>query len=78
MPICSADIYNINARSLRGAPAPPPGILSVAAMIKNEHEVHIFDQNVVANNFSSFLEDLKPDIVGISVLTGLTISDAIR
>jgi radical SAM superfamily enzyme YgiQ (UPF0313 family) len=71
-------LTNPNARSLRGAPAPPLGILSVAAMVKDKHEVHIFDQNVIARDLSAYLDDFKPDILGVSVLTGPAIADAVN
>jgi len=70
-------LINPNARSLRGAPAPPLGVMAVAAMVKDEHEVRIFDRNIIDRDFASYLDDFRPDLVGVSVLTGPVISDAV-
>lgn len=47
-------------------------------MVKDKHEVHIFDQNVIAMDFPVLLDDFKPDILGVSVLTGPAIADAVN
>lgn len=70
-------LTNPNARSLRGAPAPPLGIMYVAAMVKDEHEVRIFDRNLIDQDFGAYLDGFKPDLVGVSVLTGPVIRDAV-
>ena len=70
-------LTNPNAQSLRGAPAPPLGIMSVAAMVKHEHEVRIFDRNVIDKDIGTYLEEYKPDLIGVSVLTGPVIKDAV-
>ena len=70
-------LTNPNARSLRGAPAPPLGIMSIASMVQDQHTVRIFDRNVIAQDIESYLNEFNPDLVGVSVLTGPVIHDAI-
>lgn len=51
----------------------PYNICMLASMIENEYEVRVLDANMEdlsPEDFSKRLSDFKPDIVGISVLTG--------
>ncbi len=70
-------LVNPNARALRGAPAPPLGILCIASMVKAEHSVKIFDRSIFDDDVKEALNTFKPDLVGVSVLTGPAIADAV-
>ena len=51
----------------------PLSVLAIAACVVDEHEVHIFDERVDPIEKYKALLDTKPDIVGISTITGYQI-----
>lgn len=55
------------------------GILSIATYLKNKnHIVKIIDKAVNKTNYKKALEEFKPDIVGVSVISYKSIEDAIK
>lgn len=56
----------------------PLGILSIATYLKaHEHIVRIYDNGVSKESFYDVLKEYSPDIVGISVISGKAVDDAI-
>lgn len=56
----------------------PLGILSIASYLKaNNHVVRIYDNGVSKESFTHVLKEYTPDIVGISVISGKAVDDAI-
>jgi anaerobic magnesium-protoporphyrin IX monomethyl ester cyclase len=61
------------------SPSNPLGLLSIATYLKkNGHTVELNDRAVKTDNFRKHLESFKPDVVGISVLSGRGVNDAIK
>ncbi len=57
----------------------PLGLLSIATYLKNRgHVVTIIDSTVKHINYEKVIRDFSPDIVGISVISYKSISDAIK
>jgi len=57
----------------------PLGLLSIATLLKeNSHEVKIYDRTVQGVKVDKVLDDFKPDVVGISVLTFGSFRDGIK
>jgi radical SAM superfamily enzyme YgiQ (UPF0313 family) len=55
-----------------GSYLPPLGLLYLAAVLKNEHDVRIIDGGVIEITVERIIDDIKawkPDIVGITVFT---------
>lgn len=69
----------INPRSINVLPSYPPyGLLYVAAYLReNGISVEIYDSNTEERDFKRVLKSLKPKIVGISILSGPCLSDAV-
>lgn len=60
-------------------PSNPLGLLSIATYLKeNGHTVEICDRAVKKDNFKKRLQNYKPDLVGVSVLSGRGINDALK
>ncbi|MHA1229483.1 MAG: B12-binding domain-containing radical SAM protein [Candidatus Helarchaeota archaeon] len=60
------------------AAAAPLGLLSLAAILReNGHKVKIFDHNVENNGLKQHLK-FEPDLVGITSFTGIMIKDALK
>lgn len=56
----------------------PLGILSIATYLKaHSHTVRIYDNGVSKQSFKDVLKEYSPDIVGISVISGKAVDDAI-
>jgi len=74
------DVLLINARSRSGGPGYLPyGLLYIAAVLReNDFRVRIWDKNVDNQDLGTILSQCSPKIVGISVLTGPVILDAIE
>lgn len=57
----------------------PLGILSIATYLKNRnHIVKIVDSTIKKNNYKKFINEFKPDVVGISLISHKSITDAIK
>lgn len=57
----------------------PYGVVYLAAFLRDRgYNVSICDRRCSGKNFYSVLEELKPDVVGVSVMTGSIIQDAIE
>jgi radical SAM superfamily enzyme YgiQ (UPF0313 family) len=57
----------------------PYGVVYLAAFLRDRgYNLIICDRRCTDENFYSLLDDFKPDVVGISVMTGNTIVDAIE
>jgi len=76
----SCDVLLINAITGRAKPAYiPNGLLYVAAVLReNGITVKVYDRNTETLDTKSILDKYDPRIVGISVLTGEVILDAIN
>lgn len=63
-------------------PFPPLGLMILAANIRDKHQVLIFDQNAAIGNVRESFEDLidrfRPQIVGVTSLTGKGIIDGLE
>lgn len=71
----------INAGSLCVAQTAimPLGLLSIATFLSNNgHEVKLIDRTVEKCNIKKILKSYQPDIVGISAITFMCFSDAIK
>lgn len=71
----------INAGSLCVSQTPimPLGLLSIATFLSNNgHEVKLIDRTVEKCNVKRVLESYRPDVVGISAITFMSFSDAIK
>lgn len=67
-----------DARLEMVSPYIPYGLLYIASFIEEEgHEVKVYDSNLKKRDISGELRKFQPDIVGLSVMTGPCISDAI-
>ena len=67
-----------NARTLQGVTYVPLGLLYVSALlIKAGHSVKIFDRNLDFFVFHK-LKKFRPDLIGISALTGSSLLDALK
>ncbi|MBI4041007.1 MAG: B12-binding domain-containing radical SAM protein [Deltaproteobacteria bacterium] len=76
-----ADVLLINANTWNGTPPSylPAGVLSIAAFVRGHGiSVEILDRNVNHEDPSDFFRKVQPKIIGISVLTGPVILDAIK
>lgn len=57
----------------------PMGLLSIATYLKNKnHDVKIIDRAICKISIKKEMENYKPDIIGVSVLSPKTLSDAIK
>lgn len=66
-----------NTRTMEGTTCPPLGLMFIAAVLKEKgHTIRIFDRNIDFFIFTK-IKKFKPDIVGISALTGPMLLDVI-
>lgn len=57
----------------------PMGLLSIATYVKNNgHEVLFEDRSVKKRSISKVIDDFKPDIIGISLMSSRGVKDAIK
>jgi radical SAM superfamily enzyme YgiQ (UPF0313 family) len=70
-------LINPKARSLKTTPAPPLGLMCVAAMVKDRHRVRILDRNIGDQDLAAVIQAFEPDLIGVSVLTGPALGDAV-
>ncbi len=67
-----------NTSTLRGTLCPPIGIMYVGAVARDAgHEVRIFDRNIEYFSLNK-IKKFKPDIVGVTAMTGSMLLDAIQ
>lgn len=56
----------------------PLGILSIATHLNNNnHVVRVSDRTLKAKKFKKLIDEFKPDIIGVSVITSKAIDDAV-
>lgn len=74
------DVLLINAITSKHVPAYiPNGLLWVAAVLREQgFDVQVYDRNADDRDLAALLKELSPRIVGVSVLTGGVILDAIH
>src|SRR6185436_4576760 len=75
-------LVNPNTRTVYNPlPFPPLGLMSIAAVVRDSHEVRINDRNLYRDSqgqkIVEILRQFKPDVVGITSLTGPAILDGI-
>jgi anaerobic magnesium-protoporphyrin IX monomethyl ester cyclase len=75
-------LVNPNTRTAYNPlPFPPLGLMSVAAVVQDSYEVMIHDRNLYADGdgrkMAAVLSQFKPDLVGVTSLTGPAILDGI-
>ncbi|PYR67905.1 MAG: hypothetical protein DMG20_10365, partial [Acidobacteria bacterium] len=62
-------------------PFPPLSLMSIAAVVQDSYEITIHDRNLYKDpdgkNIGTVLQRAKPDIVGITSLTGPAILDGV-
>ncbi len=62
-------------------PFPPLSLMSIAAVVQDSYEITIHDRNLYKDpdgkNIGTVLQKAKPDIVGITSLTGPAILDGV-
>src|SRR4030095_13449128 len=62
-------------------PFPPLALMSIAAVVRDSYEVHIDDRNLYRDpsgqKIVTRLRQFKPDVVGITSLTGTAILDGL-
>lgn len=75
----SVDVLLINAITRKQLPAYiPNGLLWVAAVLREKgFDVRVYDRNADDRDVKDIIKEFKPKIVGVSVLTGKVILDAI-
>lgn len=57
----------------------PLGILSIASYVEQfGHTAKVYDREVRRGSFTKFLQADKPDIVGVSVISGKAVKDAMK
>lgn len=67
-----------NTRNVQGTTCPPLGLIFVAAVLREKgHIVSIFDRNIDFFVFTK-LKKFKPDIIGLSALTGPMLLDVVE
>ena len=67
-----------NTSTLRGTLCPPIGIMYVGAVVREAgHEVKILDRNIDYFSLAK-IKKFKPDIVGITAMTGPMLLDAVQ
>jgi len=67
-----------NTSTLRGTLCPPIGVMYVGAVAREAgHEVKILDRNIDFFSLNA-MKKFKPDVVGITAMTGEMLLDAIR
>lgn len=72
-------LINPKPKRFYKSPASPLGILSVASYLnKRGHAVSIADRSVNKINYKKTIGNLKPDIVGISLISYKSIEDAVK
>jgi len=73
------DVLLTNPKSMDILPSYLPyGLLYIAGFLRSfEIKVEIFDSNTADENFTEILKRKKPKIVGISILSGPCLSDAV-
>lgn len=77
----SVDVLLINPKSWTGRPPSylPYGLLFIAAYLReNGYDVSIYDRNVDGRGLHEVMEMTTPKVVGLSVLTGPVIIDAVE
>jgi radical SAM superfamily enzyme YgiQ (UPF0313 family) len=75
-------LVNPNTRTVYNPlPFPPLGLMSIAAVVRESHEVRIHDRNLYhdtnGQRITETLRQFKPDVVGITSLTGPAILDGV-
>lgn len=67
-----------NTGSMQGTSCPPLGLMSIAAVLREKgHIIKIFDRNLDFFIFTK-LKKFKPDIIGLSALTGPMLLDVMK
>jgi len=68
-----ADLYPSNYKEARSV-LPPLGLLSLASYLKSRHDVTVIDmilENKTVDDVPGILDEIKPDIVGVTSIIGL-------
>lgn len=75
-----SEVLLVNPRSFDIIPSYLPyGLLYLASFLReNKFSVKIYDSNTFDENFSEYLKNENPKIVGISILSGPCIEDAVK
>lgn len=69
----------INPKSFTNLPYLPYGLLYIAAFLRHKGiKVKIFDRNTMNNDILVYIKTEKPAIVGISILSGPCLTDAVK
>jgi len=74
------DILLVNPKSIDVLPSYLPyGLLYIGAYLRQcQFSVKIYDANTFTQDFSDYLKKEKPEIIGISILSGPCLTDAIE
>lgn len=74
------DVLLVNPKSINVLPSYLPyGLLYIAAVLREKGvRVKIYDSNTMFGDFASFVRKEKPKIIGISILSGPCLSDAVE
>ena len=57
----------------------PLGILSIASFVEQfGHIARVYDREVNRGDFAKYLKDFMPDMIGVSVISGKAVNDAVK
>lgn len=72
-------LVNSGSRYVKQAPVIPLGLLSIATYLSSfGHVVKILDRAIEKTKISKYLDEFKPDLLGISVMSFRSFDDAIK
>lgn len=72
-------LYNPSTGYYTRAISNPLGLLCIASFLKNDgHEIKLIDHCIKNTNIKKDIEDFRPDIIGISIMSGRGLKDSMK